>query len=134
MANNIYPKKGKPLTKEGLFMLICEEVYKDGVVEDWEEKIVRTMSAALKLTPEQSQKIVKAAIERYMDDKLGSERPLSPPILYKKALYYCMADNSVDHLEKAMILSLRKLFSVSDKDHKQILLNLGVKIDPFFDN
>jgi hypothetical protein len=125
------PEKGKPLSKEGLFQLICDEVYKDGVVEVWEEKIVRTMAAVLKLSPSTSQKAVKSSIARYMTDSLGKSRPLSPVSLYTKVLYWSLCDNNLDPLEEQMVLSLRKLFSINDEAHTKVLLKLGVKSDPF---
>ena len=65
MTKSMVPLEGEPLTKEGLFMLVCDEVYKDGKVEDFELKILKTMAKVLKLPKEKATEGIHTAQERF---------------------------------------------------------------------
>lgn len=109
-----------PLTREGLFRLIADEVCRDGILEPFEKDILEVMAPFLRLDREQARNIVLAARDRFQAGVLGTPRPLDPRALYAKALEFARADGRIDRLEDQMLAGLRKLFQLSDEDHAAI--------------
>ncbi|NLI76525.1 MAG: tetratricopeptide repeat protein [Candidatus Riflebacteria bacterium] len=113
-----------PLTREGLFRLIADEVCRDGILEPFEKDILEVMAPFLRLEREEARNIVLAARDRFQAGVLGTPRPLDPRALYAKALEFARADGRIDRLEDQMLTGLRKLFQLSDEDHAAIQKSL----------
>ncbi len=109
-----------PLTREGLFRLIADEVCRDGILEPFEKDILEVMAPFLRLEREKARSIVLAARDRFQAGLLGTPRPLDPRALYAKALEFARADGRIDRLEDQMLAGLRKLFQLTDEDHAAI--------------
>ena len=121
--------KGIPLTREGLFQLLTDEVYKDGVVENWEQEALVKVSHFLKLPKDEAQAIAARSKTKYEQGELGATRPLDPIVLYKKVIYFIMSDLEIDDLEIQMIEGLRNVLGISDHSHRAVLRELGISID-----
>ena len=120
--------KGIPLTREGLFQLLTDEVYKDGVVERWEHEALVKTARFLKLPKEEAQAIAGRSKTKYDRGELGDTRPLDPIALYKKVIYFIMSDLEIDDLEMQMIEGLRKVLEISDHSHRAVLSDLGISV------
>ena len=114
-------KEGKPLTTEGLFELVCDEVFLDGVVEDFENKILQVLATFLGIEAEKALEIASRAKARFEAGQFSESRPLAPAVLYEKALYFICSDGEIDDDERRMVQGLRKLFKISDKFHQEIM-------------
>ena len=117
-------EKGKPLSNEGLFRLVCDEVFLDGVVEDFENRILQVLAKFLGLESSRALSIAESSKKAFEGGELGEEderRPLSPALLYEKALYFVCSDGEIDEEEGRMLEGLRKLFRISDELHEDVL-------------
>lgn len=87
MADEPY-REGVRLTRDGLFMLVAEEVFKDGIVTTAENELLGELTRLLKLPESLARSIARQARQRFLDGKLGTARPLSPEMLYERVLYF----------------------------------------------
>ena len=113
-------KSGQPLTQEGLFELICDEVFKDGVVEAWENKILQTVMHFLQLEPAVALTIAGHARRRFDMGLLGGSGPLEPLRLYERLLTFVLSDQRVDATEAAMLAGMRHVLKIADSTHQAL--------------
>jgi serine/threonine protein kinase len=121
-------QEAQKLTRVGLFQLVTDEVFKDGVVEDWENRTLVALTEFLELGTEQARGVAWKSLEKFQLGKLGSKRALDPRILYSKALYFAYVDGSLSQEEAWMLEGLRKLFGLTDKDHVLLLERVRTKM------
>ena len=126
MSKEFY-EDGKPLSREGLFQLITDEVLKDGVVENWEDSMLRTWCRLLRVAPETAKQIFHRSKEKYKSGELGRERPFHVATLYERTLYFIVSDKRFDDAEKQMLKMLRRLFNVDDEKHKELYERVRAK-------
>lgn len=115
---------GIPLSREALYRLIADEVCRDGVVEAHEKLILEKMAQFLRLESEEARRIATEAWESSKDSVTRDQGPLDPRKLYTTALRFAGSDGTIDPLEEQMLAGLRRLFRLSDDDHKAILKEL----------
>jgi hypothetical protein len=115
------------LTPEGLFQIVAEEAFKDGVLEGWEAKILQILANFLDLPRERALAIAQSARQRHREGKLGQERPLRPEHLYRKVLYFTCYDGQIAESEGQMLLALRRLFKISEKDHTRLFQQVAMQ-------
>jgi hypothetical protein len=110
----------RPLTPAGLFQLVCDEALQDGRIEEWEGKLLNALARFLGLSREAATEAAKASRRRYLDGKLGRERPLRGTSLYRKVLYFTVCDGRLDRTERALLQAIRKLFQIDEETHGRI--------------
>ena len=109
------------LSKKRLFQIVADEVYKDGVVEDWERKVLDSMARFLKLDFPTTKSLIEDSKARYEAGELGSSRPLRAPKLYAKAIAVASKGGSIDRKELQLLVGLRKLLGINEKTHLAVL-------------
>lgn len=114
-------ERGKPLGREGLFQLVAEAAFRDGVLEDAEKEILKTVARFLKLDANEAREVLRRSREKFKAGNLGEERALDAKELYRKILGYVASDGDIDELEAEMLRDLRKLFHISDAIHLRTL-------------
>jgi len=120
MAGDIY-KKGEPLTRQGLFQLVTDEVFRDGVVDDDELDVVKKLSEFLGLEREVAMEIVAYSRQKFSTGLLKEKRALDPAPLYEEVLRYIVSDGELDPLEEKMLNGLRELFDIEDATHLEMM-------------
>lgn len=120
MAKDFY-EEGRPLGREGLFQLVSDEVFQDGVVEPWENAILQKLSRFLRLDARESLEIAQRSREKFASGELGESRPLDPLSLYLKVLTCVYEDGRVDLEEEQMLIGLRIMFNLTDSMHEGIV-------------
>ena len=120
MTQDLY-ERGKPLSREGLFQLVAEAAVRDGVLEDEEKEILRSVARLLKLDVELAKDVLRASVEKFKAGDLGEEKALEPRELYRKVLGYVASDGDIDELEAQMLKGLRQLFKITDAVHLRTL-------------
>ncbi len=117
-------EEGKPLSTEGLFQLVCDEVFLDGVVEEFENKILQVLASFLGLQADKALEIAARSKARFEAGQFDEKRPLAPAVLYKKALYFICSDGEIDDDERRMLDGLRKLFKIKDDYHDELMAKM----------
>lgn len=120
MSSDFY-QAGRPLSRVGLFQLITDEVFKDGLVEDWENSALNKLGRFLKVDAETARVVARRSASRFRKGELGSHRPMNVVALYERALYFVWSDGRVDPGEKVMLAGLRTYFNLSDEKHEELL-------------
>lgn len=114
------------LSPEGLFRIVAEEAFRDGVLEGWEAKILQILARFLGLKPETAMGIAHRARQAHQQGKLGEARPLEPSTLYRKVLYFTCHDGRIEESEGQMLLALRKLFKISEEEHTRLFQQVAM--------
>ncbi|MEW6713414.1 MAG: hypothetical protein AB1403_26570, partial [Candidatus Riflebacteria bacterium] len=104
-----------------LFRMFAEEACRDGILEEFELKILLNVAKFLRLESEEAQKILGESRDRYKQGLLGEQRRLEPRALYQRAILAVYADGKVDEIEEKMLAGLRKMFGISDEEHCQFV-------------
>ena len=115
----------KALTRQGLFQLVTDEVFCDGVLEEHEKKIMSNLSRFLKLSSDEAKAIARQSKEKFKQGLLKESRRFHSEKLYTKVLEHVMADGQIDDLEAQMLTGLRKLLNISQAFHDETLAKLG---------
>jgi hypothetical protein len=115
---------GQPLDKPGLFRLVADEAFRDGVIEDVENHLLRTLTRFLRLPQQEVVEIARHSRENFEAGKLGASRPLEPGALYREVLLYSMSDGVIQPLEKDMLRGLRILLSIPEEEHEMWVTGL----------
>ncbi len=118
---NEKPHGSDPLSRDELFRMFTDEACRDGVLEDFEQKILLNVARFLRLEKDEASSILKASHERYEQGLLGESRRFEPRALYLGALQGIYADGQVDEMEDQMLTGLRKMFNISLEDHEMML-------------
>jgi len=114
-------EEGQALTREGLFQMLAEEAFRDGVLEDWERKVLQKVARFLRLDGALAKQIARDAKKRFLAGELGEAARLDPRRLYTRVVAMILSDGEVDELERKMLDGLRRLFSIDDAVHAQLL-------------
>lgn len=109
------------LTRERLFELVTDEVYRDGVVEEDEHRLLQALVRFLRLSSDTARSIARKSKERFVHGELGSQRSLSPIELYRSVLIAICADGQIDDLEVQMSLGLRQILGIDEDTHRAAL-------------
>lgn len=109
------------MTREDLFKILAEEVFRDGIVDDDEGQLLRMIASHLNLDPVAAASISGAARRRYQAGGLGEERRFSAPDVYRDVLKAIYADGEVDDDEAMMLISLQAVLAIEDELHEKIL-------------
>ncbi len=112
---------GDRLGPKGLFQLVAEEVYKDGKVEPFEQRILADLARYLKIPSDSSRRIAVRALERFKAKELGTPRRLAPLLLYERVVFFAWSDGAEDPLEAKMLGALRRMFRISEHTHEQLV-------------
>ena len=123
MAN--YYQEGKPLGRRGLFQLITDAAFRDGVLEEREKDILNAVARFLRLDKEVAKEVARKSKRRYQEGTLGVKEPLDPQELYEHVLTYVWSDGKVDPKEEKMLTGLCKILNISDELHEK--LSKGMK-------
>lgn len=120
---------GQPLTREGLFELVCDEVFKDGVVEAWENRLLQTVMHFLQLEPAVALAIAGHSRQRFDMGLLGGAGPLEPLRLYERLLAFVLSDEKIDAAEAAMLEGMRQVLKIPESTH-QVLQEKVLSVAP----
>jgi hypothetical protein len=102
-----------PLEPLGLFALVCDEVFRDGVVEAHENRILNALAGALGVDSTQAMELARASQRRYHSGELGEAGRLDPHALYRRVLQAVQADGQVDPEEVRLLESLREVLGLA---------------------
>jgi len=116
------------LTRRALFQLVTDEAFKDGVVEEWENRALVALTEYLQLPLEEARSLAWISHERFQKGRLGSSRPLSPRTLYSKALYFAHAGEGLTAEREWMLAGLRKIFEIAPEVHDELLTRVKSKL------
>lgn len=109
------------LTAEGLFRLVTDEVYADGVLEDREKQIMSTLARFLRLAPDRAKEISRESKAAYRAGTLEHAERLSPTRLYQRILVEVLADGEMDDLEAQLVVGMRQLLGIEEAEHAELL-------------
>ncbi len=112
------------MTREDLFRILAEEVFRDGIVEQGESSLLRVAAVHLDLGAIEASSITGAARRKYDAGDLGEERRFLPPAVYLEVLKAVHADGKVDPDESEMLDSIRALLDIDDECHNHLMASL----------
>jgi hypothetical protein len=121
MARSFYTE-GAPLSREGLFQLVVEEVLRDRVVDERERTVLTLLAHALKLANRDAGEIVAAARERVGEGEPQGSAPLDTRALYARVVHLACANGLVDHGEEELLAALRRVLEVQESTHEALVL------------
>lgn len=108
------PAPKEALTREELFRLATEEVFKDGQVDAEENRMLQVLGGLLKIDAEAAIRLAKAARKKFKNGELSGGR-FDPLELYRKAHLLAMADGELEADEARILSSLRAILKLSDQ-------------------
>lgn len=111
-------KSGEALSREGLFELLCDEVFRDGVVEAWENRLLQTVMHLLGLEPAVAISIAGHSRRRFDLGLLTGAGPVEPMRLYERLLVFVLSDGRIDQTEAAMLEGMRQVLKIADSVHQ----------------
>lgn len=112
------PRPGEPLDKRGLFQLVADEAFRDGVVEEVENRLLQVLTRFLRLPQEEVVVLARSSKQRFRRGQLGAARPLEPGVLYREVLLMALSDGELQPLEGDMLAGLRWLLGIPEEEHK----------------
>ena len=119
MATNYY-QKGAPLGKRGLFQLLTDEAFRSGTLAKEVEALLVKVAKFLKFDNDQMEEIIALSKVKLHAGLLGSKRVFDAQRFYKRAIYYSLLHHQDDTKEKDMLLAIKKLLSITDKQSKAL--------------
>lgn len=96
-----------------LFALVCDEVFRDGVVEAHENRILNALAGPLGVDGATAVEMARASQRRYHGGELGEARRLDAHALYQRVLQAVQADGRVDPEEVRLLESLREVLGLA---------------------
>ncbi len=120
--------EGEALDRQGLFQLVSDEAFRDGVLEAEEARLMQVLARFLKLDPEEAKEIARVSKAKFAAGELGGGGRLDPARLYHRVLEVVASDGEVDGLEAQMLMGLRQVLKVSDEEHARQLEELLVAV------
>lgn len=125
---NIY-QFGQNLTTDGFFQMLCEEAYRDGILDIGENRLLAAFGKGLRLDASHIEAIKGRARRLFGSGELGPRRQFDPRRLYKRVLRYILCAGSLGALDRLAIRSLCKVFGFSRQDHVHMLHEARQEID-----
>ena len=116
------------LTRHVLFQLVADEVFKDGVVEESENRALVELTEYLQLPREEARNHARSSLERFRQGKLGSKRRLDARTLYSKALYFAHTAGGPTPEQDWMLEGLRKILHIGFDVHAELLARVMEKL------
>lgn len=116
MASDIY-QEGAPLTAEGLFQLVTDEVLRDGRVEPVEKNAVLALATRLKLDRHRALAIFELSRKKLESRTLGQARPMDRIAVCGAVLSYIFSDHRYDQDEEELFSDLRAIFGITDPEY-----------------
>jgi hypothetical protein len=120
MAQDIF-REGEPLTAEGLFQMVTDEVLRDGKVEPSERNTVLALATRLKLDSIKALAIFDLSKKKLRDGTLGDARPMDRTALYGAVLRYIFSDRRYDQDEEELFSDLRAIFGLTDAEYVTLM-------------
>ncbi len=105
-------ESNEALTRQGLFRLVTDEAFRDGVLEDSEKRILQVLARFLKLDGETAMDISRRSKEAFRKGELAPGGTLDPAALYLRVEAAVRADGVVDNLEAQMLTGLRQILKI----------------------
>lgn len=109
------------LTPQNLFEMVSDEVFRDGVVDETENKLLNILASFLKIETPAAREILAGSKTRFQTGELGDKAPLDPHGLYCRTVSRVFDDGRLDDAEDTMLRGLRKLFRISDSAHARLV-------------
>jgi hypothetical protein len=103
------------LTREELFRLATEEVFKDGQVDDEENRTLQALGGLLRIDRDTAIKLAKAARKKFKAGELTGKGALDSASLYKRAAAFAMQDGELEQDEVHILAALRFLLKIDDR-------------------
>lgn len=106
------PTRPEPqLTREELFRLATEEVFKDGKVDEEENRTLQLLGGLLRMTAESAIKLAKQARKKFRSGELAGGS-FDPEVLYQRAHQLAHADGELATDEANILAALRLLLKL----------------------
>ena len=120
------PVKGvNPVTVQEFFMLVLFEVMRDGDIEDAEKKFLNNLKTFLKISDADYGKMFnhvarQVAVKGKLDK--GAEGKFNPKRVFRNLCKAALRDGVLADSEKKILIAASKIFKISDKEFKAMLL------------
>ena len=125
-ANYKSPVKGvNPVTVQEFFMLVLFEVMRDGDIEEPEKKFLNNLKTFLKISDADYGKMFNhVARQVAVNGKLdkGAEGKFNPKRVFRNLCKAALRDGVLADSEKKILIAASKIFKISDKEFKAMLL------------
>lgn len=108
------PRGDAQLTREELFRLATEEVFKDGQVDEEENRTLQTLGGLLRLDRETAIRLAKQARKKFKAGELSGKGSLDAPALYKRAVAFAVQDGELEADEAHILAALRILLKIDE--------------------
>ncbi len=120
------PVKGvNPVTVQEFFMLVLFEVMRDGEIEEAEKKFLNNLKKFLNISEADYSKMFNHVAKQIaVSGKLdkGAEGKFNPKRVFRNLCKAALRDGRLADSEKKILIAASKLFKISDKEFKQMLL------------
>ena len=120
------PVKGvNPVTIQEFFMLVLVEVMRDGVIEDAEKRFLENLKKFLKISDEDYNKMYNHVLKQIaLKGKLdkGESGKFNPKRVFRNLCKAALRDGVLQDSEKKILIAASKLFKISEKEFKTMLL------------
>ena len=120
------PVKGvNPVTVQEFFMLVLFEVMRDGDIEDSEKKFLNNLKSFLKISDSDYGKMFNHVAKQVaVNGKLdkGSEGKFNPKRVFRNLCKAALRDGVLADSEKKILIAASKIFKISEKEFKAMLL------------
>lgn len=120
-------RPGAPLTPEGLFQLVTEEFLRDGVLEEVEQKILRTLVGFLDLDSKWASSVLAESRREYQAGTLGTPRRFHSRKLYAQILSFTAGDGKVSQEEARLLAAMKRLFKIENAEHDEIFRRVRLR-------
>ena len=120
------PVKGvNPVTVQEFFMLVLFEVMRDGDIEEPEKKFLNNLKGFLKISDSDYGKMFNHVAKQIaVSGKLdkGPEGKFNPKRVFRNLCKAALRDGVLADSEKKILIAASKLFKISEKEFKAMLL------------
>ncbi|MBR4569097.1 MAG: tetratricopeptide repeat protein [Candidatus Riflebacteria bacterium] len=120
------PVKGvNPVTVQEFFMLVLFEVMRDGDIEDSEKKFLNNLKSFLKISDSDYGKMFNHVAKQVaVNGKLdkGAEGKFNPKRVFRNLCKAALRDGVLADSEKKILIAASKIFKISEKEFKAMLL------------
>lgn len=111
---------GQALTAAGLFQLTTDEAFRDGKIDDEENRLLQIIGRYLKLSSDVARTLARRSRDKFQKGEFSTQRAFDGRSLYRRVLGYYLASNLREEIVTTALELLRKLFKIDDETHKAI--------------
>lgn len=111
---------GTFLTAEGLFQLTTDEAFRDGKIDDEENRLLQIIGRFLKISSDTARRLARRSRDKFKNGEFNSRRGFDGRSLYRRVLGYYLASSLREQIVTEALELLKKLFKIDEDSHKAI--------------